>query len=158
MRNNILGFDEFKKILESKKENTDFQNIVEDIDNILDTMFDKAKKPEYKVDSEFLSLDDFLKKQKTPTAVRFEVTEQDYKISYTDVLNNEYTSGVLSKRKKDVELKFKDKWEDEETKKLFLEFDVELKDVTPEMIKKAKKDDKEEEQEVQDDEKLGKNF
>lgn len=158
MRNNILGFDEFKKVLESKKENTDFDNIVEDIDNILDSMFDKAKKPEYKVGAKFLGLDDFLKKQKIPTAVRFQVTEQDYKVSYTDVLNNEYTSGVLSKRKKDVELKFKNKWEDEETKKLFLEFDIELKDVTPDMIKKAKKEDKEEEQEVQDDEKLGKNF
>lgn len=158
MGKNLLRFEEFKKTFESKKENTDFQNMVEDIDNILSTMFDKAKKPEYKVNSKYVSLDEFLKLQENPTAVRFQVTEQDYKISYTDILNNDYTSGVLSKRKKDVEMKFKDKWNDEKEHKLYLEFDIKLKDVTPEMIKKARKDDEETDKEVQDDEKLGKNF
>jgi hypothetical protein len=123
----ILKFNDFR-LHESKFDKSDFDTVTEDIKNILNMNFSPAKNIFYEVNGEFLDYPKYLATKTIPTAIRFNVTEQDFKYTDTDEeLRNEYTEGVLSKRTNDVGLIQTDKYM--EDNKFFMEYDVVLHDV-----------------------------
>jgi hypothetical protein len=138
----ILNFNNFR-IHESKFDKSEFDSVTEDIKNILNMNFSPAKNIFYKVGEEFLDYPKYLATKIIPTAVRFNVTDQDFK--YTDPddeLRNEYTEGVLSKRANDIGLMPVDKYE--ENGKFFMEYEVILHDVDLNRAVKYGDDDDEE--------------
>jgi len=150
MDRNILDFSGFKKMFESKKELKSVNEVINNVEDLLDNYFDKAKNVKYKVGSKYVAVSDVLKGDKNPSMIKFEVTPQDYKIGYDQPLNMDYTRGVLQKRESDVTLEFKEKSEDKQKNTFTLEFKIKVDKVDDARLKKAKVDAKEKEEEKEE--------
>jgi hypothetical protein len=142
--NHILNFSNFH-LHESKSEKSEFDAVTEDIKNILNMNFSPATNIFYKVNGEFLDYSKYLATKIIPTAIQFNVTEQDFK--YTDSkeeLRNEYSVSVLSKRANDVGLVPTDKFFKDN--KFFMEYDVVLYDIDFSRAVKYSEDDEDDEE------------
>ncbi len=164
MNKNILNFKDFKQIFEAKKEMSPLKYIIQDTEEILDTMFDKTKNVKYKVGDNYITAEEVLKGKDMPTAVKFNILKKDYSVNYDAPISNEFFGGILIKRDYDVILKFDDKSEkknDTNDVEYTIEFKIDLEKVTDEYVDKANakykkmykdsEDDKDEDDKDEDD-------
>jgi hypothetical protein len=129
---NIFNYKEFlneggKSV--SKEENTEIAEIKKETKSLLNDVFDKVTKIEYKNDDKGV-----------PKEVSFYVTELDYGVDIDEPIQKEYSSAVKAKRKYDLSLELGEKdIEETDTDNFYkMTFNIVLKEIDKESLKKVK--------------------